>query len=356
MTSELWEQKPTSFTEMVQLVEQYVQDEIVQEIKDKQLYYHNLNHALAVKRRANSIFQAIRPILTANHSSQELSRLESLISICGLAHDMVQIFEPTLPRSTRKRSDSSELETANKLLRYIQNLNQALIQTCKTEKLDSSLLFSDREQQIIRDAIIATVCIADPQGSQVETSWSPQTIYQPYLYDAQNKISIVGSIIALADLGALGMDGVEAYIQDGILVFLEDNPHLEELVLNCQLPGDRVLKDTAPHIAEAEPHRGACLEGNLLNLSGQDTTQELTRVKLLTMSRFIVDLAQERQARFEQEIAGFIPQIRQILRNQVFIHLNQESINQVKTLVPNHSNATLKELLNFFCSNRLPLT
>jgi hypothetical protein len=328
MTQKYWEQKPTSFTEMVQLVEQYVQGEIVQEIKDKQLYYHNLNHALAVKRRANSIFQAIKPILTENYSLQELTRLESLISICGLAHDMVQIFEPTPPRSTRKRiSGSSELETASKLLQYIKNLNQAL----KTEKLDPSLLFSDREQQIIRDAIIATICIRDPQGSKAEISWSPHAIYQPYLYDAQSKISMVGRIIALAALGALGMDGVEAYIQDGILVFLEDNPHLKELVLNCHLPSDRP------------------------NPSGQDTTQELTRVKLLAMSRFIVDLAHEREARFEQEIAGFMPQMRQILRNQVFIHLNQESINQVKSLVPDQSSASLSELISFFCSNKIPM-
>lgn len=332
MTQKYWEQQPTSFTETVQLVEQYVQGEIVQEIKDKQLYYHNLNHALAVKRRANSIFQAIKPILAENHSRQELTRLESLISICGLAHDMVQIFEPTLPNLTRKRlSGSSELQTANKLLRYIQNLNQALIQALKTEKLDSSLLFSDREQQIIRDAIMATICIQDPQGSKAAASCSSYAIYQPYLYDPQNKISIVGSIIALADLGALGMDGVEAYIQDGILVFLEDNPHLKELVLNCHLPSDR------------------------LNPSGEDTTQELTRVKLLAMSRFIVDLAHERRARFEQEITGFIPQMRQILRNQVFIYLNQESINQVKSLVPNQSSVNLSELISFFCSNKIPL-
>jgi hypothetical protein len=332
MTQKYWEHKPTSFAEMVQLVEQYVQGEIVQEIKDKQLYYHNLNHALAVKRRANSIFQAIKPILTENHSRQELIRLESLIDICGLAHDMVQIFEPTLPSLTRKRrSGSSELETADKLLRYIQNLNQALAQALKTEQIDSGLLFSDHEQQIIRDAIIATICVRDPQGSKAEASWSPHAIYQPYLYDAQNKISIVGSIIALADLGALGMDGVEAYIQDGILVFLEDNPHLKELVLNCHLPSDRP------------------------NSSGQETTQELTRVKLLTMSRFIVDLAHERRARFEQEIAGFIPPMRQILRDQVFIYLNQESINQVKSLVPNQSSASLSELISFFCSNKIPL-
>jgi hypothetical protein len=320
MTQKYWEQKPTSFAEIVQLVEKYLQAEIVQETKDKQLYYHNLDHALAVKRRANSIFQAIKPVLIENYSLQELARLESLISICGLAHDMVQIFEPTPPNLSRKRlSGSSETETANKLLRYIQNLNQAVA----TEKLDASFLFSDREQQIMRDAIIATICVQDPHGSKASATFFPHSIYQPYLYDSHSKISIVGSIIALADLGALGMDGVEAYIQDGILVFLEDNPHLQELVLHCHHPNS--------------------------------STQDLTKAKLLTMSRFIVDLAYERQARFEQEIAGFMPQMRQILRNQVFIYLNQASIDRITTLVPNQSSASFSQLISFFCSNKIQI-
>jgi hypothetical protein len=322
MTQKYWEQKPTSFTEIVQLVENYLQSEIVQETKDKQLYYHNFSHALAVRRRANSIFQAIKPVLMENYSLQELARLESLISICGLAHDMVQVFEPTPPNLSRKRlSGSSETETANKLLRYIQNLNQAVAR----EKLDASCLFSDREQQIIHDAIIATICVFDPQGSTAEASFFDYSIYQPYLYDSQTKISIVGSIIALADLGALGMDGVEAHIHDGILVFLEDNPHLQDLVLNCHYP------------------------------NSPSPSQDGTYAKLLAMTRFIVDFAHERKARFEQEIAGFMPQMRQILRNQVFIYLNQASIDQITILVPNQSSASFSELISFFCSNEIQI-
>jgi hypothetical protein len=322
MTPKLWEQKPASFKDLVQLVEQYVQGEIVQETKDKQLYYHNLHHGLTVRRRAIQIFQAIQPILTESYTPQELARLESLIGICGLAHDMVQIFEPTPPNHPRKKlAGSSETATVNKLLRYIQGLNQALI----TEKLDASLLFSDREQQIIQDAIIATICIPDPQGSKAQTTFSSPSIYQPYLYDSQAKISIVGSIIALADLGALGMDGAAAYVRDGIGVVLEDHPYFREL----------------------------CLNGDRFSSPEQDLTRNLIRAKLLAVNRFTVDLAQERPARFEQEIAGFSPQIRQILSNQVFIYLNQDSVNQVKTLVPNQSNASFSELISFFCSNKI---
>lgn len=318
MTQKYWSQKPASFADTVKLIQQYVRDEVVREAKNKQLYYHNLNHALGVKRRAKRIFQAIRPVLVENYSSQELTRIEGLIDVCALAHDMVQIFEPSLPDRPRKRKlGLSEETTADKLLNYIQKLNRVLI-----EEKDTSILISDREQQIIRDGIIATICIPDPHKGNTKGVAS-RSIYQPYLYDARAKISIVGSIIALADLGTLGMEGVKAYIQDGILVFLEDNPHLHKLVAHCDLSGCSQL--------------------------------EVIREKLLGMTSFIVKLAYERQALFELEIVGFETRIRHILRNQVFVHLNQESINQVRDLVPHQSDVSLTELVNFFCSKQITL-
>lgn len=308
--------KPASFAETVELIQQYVRDEIVREAKNKQLYYHNLNHALAVQRRSRLIFQAIRPALVEQHSLQELTRLAGLIDVCALAHDMVQIFESSLPDCPRKRKlGLSEETTADKLINYIKKFNQTLIR----EQIDASVLISDREQEIIRDGIIATICIPDPHHR--ENIASSRSIYQPYLYDTKAKISVVGGIIALADLGTLGMEGVEAYIHDGILVFLEDNPDLHNLVANCDLSG--------------------CPELNVI------------REKLLSMAQFIVELAHERQARFEAETAGFETRIRHILRNQVFVYLNQESVNRVRNLVPHQSDASIAELVDFFCSQQI---
>ena len=317
MTQKYWEQEPTSFQEIVEIVERFVRAEIIRETREKRLYYHNIDHALGVKRRAEFIFEAIEPVLSKDTSLPELMRLASLISVCSLAHDMVQVFEPTSPKQSRKRcSGHSEAETANKLLTYIRDLNRALT----AAEVDPSLLFSDREQLIIKDSILATVCILDPEEkTDTDFAFSSYSIYQPYLYDSQTKISLVGSIIALADLGTLGIDGVEAYVNDGISIFLEDNPHLATLGLQCN-PAN-------------------CSQDNV------------SKAKLLAMTRFIVDLAYERKARFEREIAGFEPQIRQILRTQVFVHLNQESIDRVKAIVPNEPSTSFNELINFFCSN-----
>lgn len=321
-----WQKRPSSFAETVQLVEDYVREEITQETKEKQLFYHTLDHALAVKRRANKIFQGIKPILQETKPPAKLNRLESLVNLCAMAHDMVQHFAPRAETyQPRKRIVGvSETATANELTKYIHQLNQELA----TYKLDSSILFSDWDLQVIQDAIAATICDRDPQAGKVSYSFSPYSIYQPYLYDSQPKISVVGSIIALADLGTLGMEGVEQYLQEGILVFLEDNLDLKNLIFN----GD--------FIESAKSNPSNCLD------------EDLTKARLLNMSRFIVSLAQERQARLELEIAGFPPSVRQILREEIFVYLNTENIKKIKTIVPTDENTKLSELINFFCFNK----
>ncbi|MGL4884344.1 MAG: hypothetical protein ACRC8K_25310, partial [Waterburya sp.] len=230
MEQNCWRTKPNSFAETVQLVEDYVRAEIAQETKDKQLYYHTLDHALAVKRRANLIFQGIKPVLQASQSLEELQRLESLIALCAVAHDMVQEFvAKTETYKPRQRIPGvSETATANKLIQYLRDLNQNLATDVKP-----TILFSDQDLKIIEDAIAATICARDPLAGKVSYSFSPYSIYQPYLYKSQTKISLVGNVIALADLGTLGIEGIKPYLQEGILVFIEDNLDLADLILSC---------------------------------------------------------------------------------------------------------------------------
>ena len=308
--------KPNSFTETAKLVEKFAIQEIARETEEKQLYYHTLDHAIAVKRRAKCIFRAIKPILSNSQSSVELDRLESLISICAMAHDMVQQFSQSEDKvaTPRKRiSGVSEIATANKLIDYLKHLNQKL----SIDRADSAILFRDEDLATIEDAILATICDRDPKAGKANYSFSAHSIYQPYLYSSQPKISIVGNIIALADLGTLGIDGVEPYIREGILVFLEDNLDTKSLILNCDYPSPSI--------------------------------QAATKARLLNMARFIVNLAEERKARFELEIAEFCPEAREILREKVFIYLNQENIKKIKTTVPTSDNTSLEELIDFFC-------
>ena len=326
MKQDYWDKKPSSFADTVQLVENYIRQEIIQEVRDKQLYYHNLDHALAVKRRANYIFQQIVPVLSQNKSFAEIERLESLVKISGLAHDMVQIFEPTTTADlSRKRPVGvSEIKTANKLLRYIQKLNRELA----AYQIDPSITFSDRDCQIIRDAILATICTRDPLAGKVDYTFSPHSIYQPYLYNSQPKISIVGSIVALADLGALGMDGVENYLQDGISIFWEDNPNIKDWLSNHNSHSDN-------------------------NVNQHNDRSKAVAEKMLATTQFIVNLAYERKARFELEISGFDEQIRQILRDRVFIHFTRENIRKIEAMVPTQDDTSLSQLSDFFLDKHL---
>lgn len=318
------DKQPSSFADTVQLVEDYVRKEIITEARHKQLYYHNLDHAIAVKRRASYIFQQIEPILARYMPVDELKRWENLVGLCGFAHDMVQLFEPVTPANKpRKRQlGMSEVETANKLLKYIGKLNWDL--RAIANQTTPSILFSDRDLDIIREAIEATICIRDPLAGKVEYSFSSYSIYQPYLYKPHAKTSIIARIIALADLGTLGMEGVENYIRDGILIFLEDNLSFKPLIFNCNLPPSDFLKR-----------------------HGLDHQQ--IEAKLLAMARFMVNLARERRARFDLEVAGFAEPIRHILRHQIFIYLNQETIQTIETLIPTGNNVSLSELIDFFC-------
>ena len=162
-------ENPNSFVETVELVKNYVVDEIRRETKTKQLYYHTVDHSFAVQRRAKHIFQELEFVLSQSRSSQELERLKILTDLCGLAHDMVQLFNlhSTVGKPRRHISGQSEIETANKLLQYIQDLNQQLA-TCPQS---NSILFNDRDREIIKDAILATICQVDPQAGKAKYSF-----------------------------------------------------------------------------------------------------------------------------------------------------------------------------------------
>ena len=308
--------KPSSFTQTVRLVEKFVEQQIVRETAQKQLYYHTIEHALSVKRRAIKIFQAIESVAKKSQFPIELNRLQSLIELCAMSHDMVQQFTLSdLHQTPRNRIPGvSEAATVEKLFEYIKDINR----TWLTE-LDSSILFNDLDLAIIKDAILATVCERDPQAGKVTYSFSSHSIYQPYLYNCEPKISIAGNIIALADLGTLGIDGIKPYIREGVLVFIEDNLDVKNFILNCDYP--------------------------------KSSIQTTIKNRLLNMARFIVNLARERKARFELEIAGFCPQARQVLKEDVFVHLTQENIEKIEAIVPTGDNVSLAELINFFCSN-----
>jgi hypothetical protein len=232
-----------------------------------------------------------------------------LLDFCAVAHDMVQQFEDSSQVHTaRQRKPSvSEMATIEQLINFIHQLNEQLEQSIP----NSPAKLTDSDIAVIQQAITATICTYDAQE---------QAIYQPLLYNGE-PLSIVSQILALADLGTLGIDGIEAYNREGSLLFLEENP------------------DVVPLLRDGTIHQ---LEGTNLDLA------ENIRLRLLKRCLFQVTFAKSRLNRLERELQGFPELTIPILRTEIFQHLSPETIDTIETITPIDRETPLSVLLQFF--------
>ena len=298
-----------SFEEAVIMVKDFALLEIQKQSKQKKLYYHTSAHAYAVQKRARIIFQAIEPFVTTT-SKTSLTRLKHLIDICAISHDMVQEFIPGTDSNTfrRRKPGISEAATISKLINYIKSIK---IKSINQEK--TNIFFTDSDLQIIQESIEATICLYD---------FADNSMYQPALYSTNKKVSLPAHIIALADLGSLGIEGIEAYAQEGNLIFLEENPDIISIILNKEYISQ-------PELAKKLKHR------------------------LLKKAKFQVNFARGREARFMREVRGLPVEAISILRNEVFRFLNKDTIKKIESIIPHTDDTKLEELIDFFDLPRL---
>lgn len=301
------ESLPQTFRETIDRVETYILDEFDREIIQQQLYYHNREHINHVRRRSTIIFEAIIPYCQV--SSDDAERMRLLLDLCAIAHDAVQVFIPQFkPNTSRKREAGvSEALTIKKLVNYIKDLNRQLA----AGGVDRSVQFSSPDLAIIQEAIEVTICAYDPVD---------QAIYQPALYN-RSDLSLVSKILALADIGSLGIDGIDAYNREGGLLFLEENSDIISIV-------------SIQTIEELEIDRPEFYES--------------LRQRLLNRANFQVNFAKSRFNRFDREIASFSAEVITILKSQVFQYLNIEIIQQLESTTPIDSDRSLASLINFF--------
>jgi hypothetical protein len=133
-------------------------------------------------------------------------------------------------------------------------------------------------------------------------------------------LSPVARILSLADIGALGIDGVEVYHQEGSLLVLEENLDLIPLIL----------------------------DGTIYSLKSNDfELYQNIQKRLLNRCRFQVNFAKSRAARLEREIADF-PEGAISTLHEVFKYLNSTTIQEVEAKTPTDESATLEVLLQFF--------
>lgn len=299
---------PSSFAESVQIVKTFALREFDQQIAQKQLYYHNRNHINAVQQRSRLIFDVVSPYLYLDEVS--LTRLKLLLKLCVTTHDMIQVFLPQSEiHSSRKREAGvSEQATISWLMAFIHALNSAI----EEQDPHSSALFGEAELAVIRSAIAATICQFDPID---------QAIYQPDLYDSAKTPSSITRILALADIGSLGIEGIKAFNQEGSVLFLEENPDVIE-----------VLRDRA---AQSLVQADAALAKNICQ-------------RLLRRAQFQVRFARSRFKRYFDEVKGFPTAAIPVLTNEVFPYLTLETIREIELTTPTQADTSLDELVNFF--------
>lgn len=305
---------PNNFEQAVSMIKEFAFAEVEKEAEKKQLYFHNYAHAEAVKRRAVIIFNAIEPFwdrICHEPALSDSKRAKYLIEICAASHDMVQEFLPlTSPQTGRKRkSGVSENATISKLLDYIKQLNQSFI----AQNPELPPLFTQADLEIIKKSISATICFFDTNDN---------SIYQPDLYNSKQQITLPARIIALADIGGLGIDGIPAYFREGSLILLEENPDIIPLV-------KEFLAEEA-------------------NGSYEKEVYESLRQRLLKRAKFQISFAKGRYTRLNRELEGLPVEIVFILKQKVFKYLNEQTIQEIEALTPTAADTSLEKLIEFF--------
>ncbi|MBD1911099.1 MULTISPECIES: hypothetical protein [unclassified Leptolyngbya] len=307
-------QLPQTFAQTIAYVEAFALQRLREEVIQKKLYYHTEDHVKGVRRRSHQILDTLyntsEAEATTHTTPLDLDRTGLLLDLCAAAHDMVQLFEQNTQKNTARRRlpGRSEAATLGQLMPYIQQINRLI----KQHDPNSTATFTDADIAVIQEAINATICIYVPLEN---------AIHQPLLHSPDHVPSTVAQILALADLGALGMDGVEAYSQEGSLLFLEENP------------------DVVPFLRDGTIHQ----------LEVKDPAiAENIRQRLLKRARFQVSFAKSRLARFKQELQGFPKDVIPVLIEKIFRYLTPTTIQVIEATTPTQDKTDLNSLLKFF--------
>jgi hypothetical protein len=297
----------SSFADSVDRLNNLVMLQMKREVIRNKLYYHTESHLITVQKNSQLIFSVVRPYLPID--IEAIHRMALLLDVCAVAHDLVQIFTPNQPHTSRQRElGVSERATIKQLFSYIESINYEILK----ESLGSEGVFTSLDLAIIEEAIIGTICNYDHGDG---------AIYQPLLYRQNSPISVVSYILALADIGSLGIEGTAAYNREGSLLFLEENPDVISIIQNENM-------------------------GNLHKENPQ--LYENIRQRLLARARFQVNFAKSRLNRLPRELSVLPTEAIPVLTKDVFKHLNQENIEKIVASTPTNPDTSLESLIKFF--------
>lgn len=164
---------------------------------DNELPFHGVAHTEGVIRRTEAILKAIQRVTVHKVTDKDIM----LGKIAAAFHDVVQEWKPEQRGGAviRKRNTGeNEKTSANEVIAILEQ-----------EMESAGEIFSEIDLATIEDAIRGTV-----PGFDGRTAIQPKVTEQSIF---------VSRAVALADLGTAGMDGAEAFLQDGDALFREEN-------------------------------------------------------------------------------------------------------------------------------------
>src|SRR3989344_3856085 len=247
---------------------------------ENNLEYHRRDHTDAVLRRVDAILNTLKASL------KEMA----LGKVAGAFHDTVQNWVETPDANTgvpkRKRFiGDNEKASAEEASAFMNETNK-----------DGIDVFSADDIKQVVEAIMVTV-----------PGFNGKTVIQPGL---QKDSPLVVLTIALADLGAAGMDGAEQYLKEGDENFREENIDIARAIEN----GQSITSDQA----------------------------ETFKQRMIGWTKFQPIFATGRQEMLEQEIAGLTSEQQDAIRS--LFNKFPESIKAATDRIAPRENMTFPEL------------
>ena len=254
------------------------------------LDFHNTQHTQNVIQRTEKILLAMR-----EGDSSITEKDITLGKLSSAYHDIVQKWEENkiqdgnFEKVMRRRFiGNNEKASARAALGFMEEANQEA----------GEEIFKDEDIEMVREAIVITIPEFDTER---------KTVIQPHL---NKESSFVATALALADIGAAGMEGYNEFGREGDALFREENLDILSALEN---PEELTLEQ-----------------------------KEYFRNRMLVWSKFQSEFASGRKALLEKELSGLTSSVQDKVKD--LFDKFDESITGTEATAAKRGKMTFEEL------------
>lgn len=208
------ERPPFSFDQAIEIGVRSAEDIIRKRFEqaatpEGNLAYHNTQHTEGVIRRTKEILEAVARV----DQAAATERLEKLGKLAAAWHDTVQDY------SVESVEDGAF--TKKILKRFVTKNEHKSAEEAIEHMRAMGDVFSDEDEELVRSAIEVTIPAFSPEKGVVQPNLTSES-------------ALVARAVALADLGAAGMDGPEHFLHEGDAIFREDTIDISEALQHSE--------------------------------------------------------------------------------------------------------------------------